>query len=91
MIQKRVIVSGAVQGVGFRASTLSATRKYPSLRGYVKNLPDGRVEAVFCGIGTEVIAMVEWCHHGPSFSNVTGVEVHDEPVSSVFSDFQILY
>jgi acylphosphatase len=73
----RVIISGDVQGVGFRWYTReeAMTRE---LAGFVRNLPDGRVEAVFEGSPESVDSMVEWCRQGPSFASVDDVEVQEE-------------
>ena len=74
--QLRVIISGRVQGVGFRYWTLDeATRR--GLDGWVRNLTDGRVEAVFAGAAVEVDDMVAACHKGPRFARVESVEVFD--------------
>jgi acylphosphatase len=90
LIQKKVIVSGRVQGVSFRASTAEAALHYPSLKGYVRNLPDGTVEAVFQGTPSEVNAMVEWCRRGPTHAQVTGLEIQDEePDSGLVGRFEI--
>lgn len=82
MIQRRVWVSGRVQGVGFRASTAQEGLKFPGLRGYVKNLADGRVEAVFCGEREAVEAMVEWSKRGPRSARVDEIVVQNEEVDS---------
>lgn len=71
-------VSGRVQGVGFRYATLARARSL-GLGGWVRNLPDGSVEAVFEGEPKRVESMVEWCRRGPSGSVVLAVETHDEP------------
>ena len=73
-----VFVSGQVQGVFFRAECASRARK-AGLGGFVRNLADGRVEAVFEGDRAEVDALVEWCHAGPRWAEVEGVEVLEEP------------
>jgi acylphosphatase len=75
-----VFVFGDVQGVNFRWYC----RSEASMRvvgGFVRNLPDGRVEAVFEGEPESVDAMVEWCRRGPPSANVRGVEVTEEPPS----------
>jgi len=77
-IRRRVIVRGRVQGVGFRASTEREARAQ-GLGGWVRNLADGRVEAVFEGAPSAVTALVAWCEHGPRFARVEALEVHDEP------------
>lgn len=67
-----VFVSGRVQGVGFRASTRrEAARK--DVDGWVKNLEDGRVEAVFEGEQSAVEDMVTWCESGPATARVEDV------------------
>ena len=82
-----VFVSGRVQGVFYRASTRS-TAAERGVAGWVKNLPDGRVEAVFEGPAEAVDSMVEWCHEGSPQARVEEVEVaYDEPVG--FDDFEI--
>lgn len=73
----RVVVSGRVQGVFFRA-TCAARARQLGLAGFVRNLPDGRVEAAFEGGGDDVDAMVEWCRRGPDHARVTSVEVSKE-------------
>ena len=78
LIQRRVFISGRVQGVGYRAATVKAATRFSSLRGYVRNLSDKRVEAVFCGNSDEVDRMVAWCRKGPLLSSVKDVEVQDE-------------
>jgi acylphosphatase len=72
-----VFVSGDVQGVFFRYETRERARAH-GLAGWVRNLPDGRVEAVFEGPTQPVQAMVDWCRQGPSGARVTEVEVTDE-------------
>jgi acylphosphatase len=73
----RVRVSGDVQGVGFRWSTREEAAGR-DLRGWVRNLSDGRVEAVFEGPPTAVDAMIDWCRTGPRWATVSDVEVVDE-------------
>ena len=73
-----VFISGDVQGVSFRwyCSREASSR---GLGGFVRNLPDGRVEAVFEGDAENVDAMVEWCRLGPSPARVRGMDVSEEP------------
>ena len=81
MARKRVhvFVSGQVQGVFFRAECASRARRL-GLGGFVRNLPDGRVEAGFEGDPAAVDTMVEWCHAGPRWARVEKVEsVEEEP------------
>jgi acylphosphatase len=63
--------------------------RYPALKGFVRNLPDGRVEAVFSGDEADVQAMVEWCSHGPPAAHVTNLEVKEEPVDSALTRFEV--
>jgi acylphosphatase len=70
----RVILTGRVQGVFFRAWTTEQALKR-GLDGWVRNLSDGRVEAVFSGDATNVDDMVESCWNGPGMAEVTDVAV----------------
>ena len=74
-----VQVSGRVQGVAFRDATRQKAEEL-GLAGWVKNLPDGRVEAVFEGHPDTVQEMVEWCESGPSLADVEDLELeYGEP------------
>ena len=68
-----IVVSGLVQGVCFRASTRSLARRL-GLRGWVRNLPDGRVEAVFEGEENLLREMLGWCQAGPQGAQVDHVD-----------------
>ena len=72
-----VRVSGWVQGVFFRDSTREKAEEL-GVSGWVRNLPDGRVEAVFEGDPDRVGEMVAWCESGPSSADVDDVSVEDE-------------
>ncbi len=74
----RVVVTGDVQGVGFRW-TCRERATQEAVGGFVRNLPDGRVEAVFEGDEDRVNRMVEWCREGPGFGRVERIEVEDLP------------
>lgn len=90
IIRRRILISGMVQGVSFRAHT-RATARQADVRGWVRNLRDGRVEAVIEGEADNVRAVVAWCRKGPSFSRVEDVTVHDETPTGEFKDFDITY
>jgi len=74
-----VFVTGRVQGVYYRANTRDTADEH-GVDGWVRNLDDGRVEAVFEGPEDAVAAMVEWCHEGSPAANVEDVAVeYEEP------------
>ena len=77
-----VFVSGKVQGVYYRANTRETARER-GVGGWVRNLDDGRVEAVFEGDEADVEAMVEWCHTGSPRASVDDVEVEYEDPEGV--------
>jgi len=77
-VRRRVVVHGRVQGVYFRASC-AAEARLAGLAGWVRNRPDGTVEAVFEGEEGAVARLVAWCRSGPPRAEVLDVEVHDEP------------
>jgi acylphosphatase len=81
-IRRRVVVSGRVQGVFFRGATQEAARAR-GVDGWVRNLPDGRLEAVFEGEATAVEALVEFCRSGPRGARVEAAEVCAEPLESL--------
>ena len=72
-----VYVSGQVQGVSFRDATRQQAEEL-GLGGWVRNLQDGRVEAVFEGESETVRQMIEWCESGPSSADVDDVSVEQE-------------
>jgi acylphosphatase len=73
-----VLVSGRVQGVFFRDTCRRLAHEH-GVAGWVRNLPDGRVEAVFEGPAENVGRLVDWAHHGPRHAVVDQVAVHAEP------------
>jgi acylphosphatase len=77
MVRRRVIVHGRVQGVFFRDTT-RRTAESRGVAGWVRNNPDGSVEAVFEGAPDAVDAMVRFAREGPRGATVDHVEVHDE-------------
>jgi acylphosphatase len=85
-----VIVSGRVQGVFFRAFTQDTAQSL-KLTGWIRNLFDGRVEAVFEGKDEDIDAMLEWCKKGPPHAVVKHVDASEEPYSGEFRDFRITY
>lgn len=88
-LRAHLFVAGYVQGVFFRHSMAQQART-KELSGWVKNLPDGRVEAVIEGEEVAVRWLVEWCKQGPAHATVENVEVSWEAFSGDFSGFRPL-
>jgi len=86
----RVVISGLVQGVFFRDSARRQAERL-GVTGWVRNLPDGRVEAVFEGDSAWVRELVQWCHRGPPGAEVEEVSVVEEPYRGEFDRFAIRY
>jgi acylphosphatase len=91
-IQRRahVIISGRVQGVSFRWYTSNMAQRL-GLTGWVRNLPDGRVEAIFEGPDEAVRQAVAWCHHGKRPARVEDVEVTYGAAIGEFKRFRVTY
>ena len=88
MVRKRVIVNGRVQGVFFR-DTARRMAQSRDIAGWVRNHPDGSVEAAFEGPGDAVDAMVDFAREGPRGAAVESVEVVDEQPEDL-TDFRVL-
>jgi acylphosphatase len=82
-------VSGQVQGVFFRDSTRRKAEEL-GLSGWVKNLPDGKVEAVFEGPSDSVRKMVRWCEEGPQQASVENVDTDFEDPGEDLQGFEVL-
>ena len=89
-IRVRLIIRGRVQGVWFRGSTRREAFSL-GLAGWVRNLPDGSVEAVVEGPEDRVRRLVSWCKTGPPAAKVSWVEEIREPWKGEFSDFDIVF
>jgi acylphosphatase len=87
MTRRRVIVSGRVQGVFFRDS-VHRRAEAGGVTGWVRNTPDGTVEAVFEGDPAVVDELVDFCRRGPSRAEVTSVQVVEEEPEGL-SGFQV--
>ncbi|MFW6457713.1 MAG: acylphosphatase [Planctomycetota bacterium] len=85
-----VVIHGRVQGVFFRSSTRDKARSV-GVKGYVRNLPDGTVEAVFEGNKTDVEKIVSWYHNGPPSARVKSVDVNWTEPTGEFSSISIRY
>ena len=86
----RLFVTGKVQGVFFR-QTLKVMAKKNDIFGWVKNLKDGRVEAVLEGEGEKIDRLIEWAHGGSANARVEDVEIRNEKFIEEFSKFDVLY
>lgn len=86
LVAARVIVTGRVQGVGFRAWTEDRAREM-GLAGYVRNLPDGGVEAVFEGEEDTVNLMLELLRGGPRLARVSEVRVEKGACTGKYRGF----
>jgi len=85
-----LVIAGRVQGVWFRANTQKKAKTL-DLKGWVKNRPDGRVEAVFEGEKEQIDHIIEWCKKGPSFARVDDVQIQWETPIGDFTTFTITY
>lgn len=89
-VRARVYISGRVQGVNFRVATRDHARQ-ARVNGWVQNLSDGRVEAVFEGPLAAVRRIVSWCYSGPPGAEVERVELTWEDPTHNESIFSIQY
>jgi len=87
MVCFRVLISGRVQGVGYRYSTREQAEALKVV-GWVRNLPNGQVEALVVGDRTKVDQLLSWFHKGPPSAKVTAVEVEEQPAQP-FESFEI--
>lgn len=87
--QWKLIISGRVQGVSYRAWTAQQAR-VAKLRGYVRNLDDGRVEAVIEGDPDMLRALVDACYDGPPAACVEHIEVDENSREGPFNRFEIV-
>lgn len=84
---RHYLVSGQVQGVFYRASTESTARRL-GLTGWVRNLPDGRVELVACGEETRLMDLERWLWQGPPHAHVEEVTARNV-TAQVFTNFSV--
>ncbi|MBK9940064.1 MAG: acylphosphatase [Kouleothrix sp.] len=89
-VRAHVLINGRVQGVNFRSATQEQARSL-GVAGWVRNLDDGRVEAVFEGPRAAVSRMVSWCYAGPRFARVEQVEVLWEAPTQPEGGFTIVW
>jgi len=84
------LIEGRVQGVGFRYATAARARAL-GLTGWVRNLSDGQVEAVFEGSRSALDTMLDWCHDGPAYAQVHKVKASWESATPEFETFSMRY
>lgn len=89
-MKKHIFISGRVQGVGFRHFTKTSARSL-GVKGWVKNLPDGRVEAVLQGDEKLVNQLIEKCKKGPRSAYVQQIEVDEEQNEESYSSFDVRF
>ena len=85
----KIIVTGRVQGVFFRASAKQMV-DHMQVLGYAKNLPNGEVEVLAQGDDSAVDTLVRWLHHGPDMAHVTHVSILATDLRSDLTDFKTL-
>ena len=87
-VRVRLVIAGRVQGVAFRAYAVDEAERL-GVHGWVRNLPDGRVEAVAEGRRDAVEAFVAWCRRGPPAARVDDISVTWEPHRGEFAAFEV--
>jgi len=88
MVRAHLLITGIVQGVGYRWSCRRAAQGI-GVTGWVRNLPDGRVEAVAQGTREQVEQLIKWCYRGPEEARVSDIAVAYEDAAETFQDFGI--
>lgn len=84
-----IFVSGKVQGVYYRQNTAQKAQEL-GIRGWIRNLSDGRVESVMEGDKVNIGKILDWCKQGPADANVSGIQVIDEEYKDEFTTFGIV-
>ena len=90
MAKKRVhlIISGRVQGVDYRYSTYHQAISIGA-KGWVRNIPNNKVEIIFEGEEPELNKMIQWCYQGPPMARVDNIEITEQKFKNEFKDFSI--
>lgn len=89
MHQARLLISGKVQGVFYRASCEEVALKY-GLNGWVRNLSSGQVEVVVQGEEDKVKKLIEWCKKGPPHASIANIDIKWEEVMKQLQSFEVL-
>jgi acylphosphatase len=88
-VRVHLLISGRVQGVYFRKDSMNEALRL-DLKGWVKNLPDRRVEAVVEGEEENISKFIKWCEKGPPLAIVRKIEVSREKPTGEYDSFTIL-
>lgn len=88
MKRVHLIIEGRVQGVGYRVSLMQEGQRL-GLVGWVRNLPDGNVEAVVEGASDQLEKLIAWCHKGPPMAYVTEVKTTFQEATGEFKGFEV--
>ena len=88
MVRAHLLITGIVQGVGYRWSCRRAALGI-GVTGWVRNLDDGRVEVVAQGTREQVEQLIKWCYRGPEEARVSDIAVAYEELAETFPDFGI--
>ncbi len=88
-VRAHITIEGVVQGVCFRVSTVEEARRH-GVTGWVRNRPDGTVEAVIEGDKGAVEKLIDWCHTGPPGAKVTRVKLEWDEYRDEFVKFRYL-
>jgi acylphosphatase len=89
-MQAKIFISGFVQGIGFRGFVKSHARKL-GLKGWVQNVPDGRVEVLAQGDKTTIEKLIKLCEKGPFLAEVKSVTVNWEKTGDYFAGFETVH
>jgi acylphosphatase len=90
LVRATARIKGLVQGVNFRYTTLRTAQEC-QVTGWVRNLPDGDVEAVFEGREVDVRKVLEWCRQGPGAARVDRLLIDWEEYRGEFSSFDVIH
>lgn len=88
MTRIHLLIAGRVQGVFFRNSTQTEAQRL-GLVGWVRNLPDGRVEVTAEGEDDAIDKLIAWAHQGPTFARVDEVEITRSEPTGEFASFEV--
>jgi len=88
MVRAHLLITGIVQGVGYRWSCRRAGQGI-GVTGWVRNMDDGRVEVVAQGTREQVEQLIKWCYRGPDEARVSDIAVAYEDAAETFQDFGI--